>query len=106
MKKNAQLFVPLDHDSVTLNCVVDYNDLVLGEKRTLVLNVLEMSYSNFQELFKVLTLEGEEQPHEIVKKFCNLKVEGEMFILSGCIVEEVLRDRIKLFCDRILLNEV
>lgn len=106
MKKNAQLFIPLDYDYVTLNCVVDYNDLELGEKKTLVLDVLEMSYSNFQELFKILTLESEEQPNEIVKKFCNLKVEGEMFILSGCVIEEVLRDRIKLFCDRILLNEV
>ena len=106
MKKNAQLFVPLDYDSVTLNCVVDYNDLTLGENRVLVLDVLEMSYSNFQELFKILTLEGEEQPHEIVKKFCNLKVEGEIFILSGCVFEEVLRDRIRLSCDRMLLDEV
>lgn len=106
MKKNAQLFVPLDYDSIDLNCMVDYNDLELGEKKTLALEVLEMSYSNFQELFKILTLKGEEQPHEVVKKFCNLKVEGEMFILSGCIVEEVFRDRIRLFCDRILLNEV
>lgn len=103
--RNAELSVPIDFEIVNFKCMVDYDNLELGEKKPLVLYELEMDDNSLQKIFNILTLEGEEQPHEIVKKFCNLKVEGEMFILSGCIVDEFFKNRIKLFCDKILLNE-
>ena len=103
--RNAELSVPVDFEIVNFKCTVDYDNLELGEKKTLFLYELDMGDNNLQDIFNILTLEGEEQPHEIVKKFCNLKVGEETFILSGCIVDVFFKNRIKLFCDKILLNE-
>ena len=108
MKKNAELLVPLDAgDYVTLNCSVNYEDLVLGKNIELELFVQDMNYCKFQNFFFLTYLaESEDEPIEQVKRYCNLNVEGELYILCGCIFTEVLRDKLRLTCDKVILNEV
>jgi hypothetical protein len=108
MEKNAELLIPLDAgESLTLNCSVNYEDLVLGKSIELELLVHDMNYCKFQDFFFLTYLaESEDEPIEQVKKYCNLNVEGELYILCGCIFTDVLRDKLKMTCDKVILNEV
>lgn len=108
MKKNAELLVPLDDgELLSLECSVKYGDLVLGKSLELNLSVHNMNYCKFQDLFFLAYLaQSENQSIGKVKRYCNLNVEGELYVLCGCIFTDVLRNSVKIDCEKIILNEV